>query len=78
MYLIFSDFFYLADWLPPALRSVALCQPYTQAFEMIRAGVFGTTIATCYDPAYTTFVHAVLTLFGLWQMREAGRYIVIE
>jgi capsular polysaccharide transport system permease protein len=78
MYLIFSGFFYLADWLPPALRSVALYQPYTQAFEMIRAGVFGTTITTYYDPAYTTLVLAILTLIGLWVMRDARRYIVIE
>jgi len=78
MYLIFSGFFYLADWLPPSLRTVALYQPYTQAYEMIRAGVFGATITTYGDPAYTTFVLAILTLFGLWLMRDARRYIVIE
>ena len=78
MYLIFSGFFYLADWLPPSLRTVALYQPYTQAYEMIRAGVFGATITTYGDPAYTTFVLAILTLFGLWLMREARKYIVLE
>ncbi|HYP36018.1 MAG TPA: ABC transporter permease [Stellaceae bacterium] len=78
MYMIFSGFFYLADWLPPALRSVALCQPYTQSYEMIRAGVFGTTITTYGDPAYTTLVLAILTLFGLWLMRESRKYVVIE
>jgi capsular polysaccharide transport system permease protein len=76
--MIFSGFFYLAEWLPPALRTVALCQPYTQAYEMIRAGVFGTTITTHGDPAYTTFILAGLTLFGLWMMREARKYVVIE
>jgi len=50
--------FYLADWLPPSLRNVALYQPYTQAYEMIRGGVFGTTITTYGDPAYTTFALA--------------------
>jgi len=78
MSLIFSGFFYLADWLPPSLRTVALYQPYTQAYEMIRAGVFGATITTYGDPAYTTFVLAILTLFGLWLMREARKYIVLE
>jgi capsular polysaccharide transport system permease protein len=78
MYLMFSGFFYLADWLPPALRTVALYQPYTQAYEMIRAGVFGATITTYGDPAYTTLVLASLTLFGLWQMREVRKYVVIE
>ena len=78
MYMIFSGFFYLADWLPPALRTVALYQPYTQAYEMIRGGVFGSTITTYGDPAYTTFILAILTLFGLWQLREARKYVVIE
>jgi len=78
IYMMLSGFFYLADWLPPALRNVALYQPYTQAYEMIRAGVFGTTITTYGDPAYTTFVLAILTLFGLWLMREARKYLVIE
>jgi capsular polysaccharide transport system permease protein len=78
LYLMFSGFFYLADWLPPWLRNLALYQPYTQAYEMIRAGVFGTTITTYHNPAYTTFVLAILTLFGLWLMRQARKYIVIE
>jgi capsular polysaccharide transport system permease protein len=42
LYMMFSGFFYLADWLPPSVRKVALYQPYTQAYEMIRGGVFGT------------------------------------
>lgn len=78
MYLVFSGFFYLADWLPPALRNVALYQPYTQAYEMIRGGVFGSVIKTYGDPAYTAFTLAVLTLIGLWLMREGRKYVVIE
>jgi len=78
LYMMFSGFFFLADWLPPSLRYVALLQPYTQAYEIIRAGVFGTTITTYGDPAYTTFALAALTLIGLWLMREARQYIVIE
>jgi len=78
LYTMFSGFFYLADWLPSSLRNVALYQPYTQSYEMIRAGVFGTTITTYGDPAYTTFALAILTLFGLWLMREVRKYVVIE
>ena len=58
LYRMFSGFFYLADWLPPSLRNVALYQPYTQAYEIIRHGVFGTTITTYGDPAYITFALA--------------------
>jgi capsular polysaccharide transport system permease protein len=78
MYLVFSGFFYLADWLPPALRNVALCQPYTQAYEMIRAGVFGDVIKTYGDPGYTAFILGILTLIGLWVMREGRKYVVVE
>jgi capsular polysaccharide transport system permease protein len=78
MYMIFSGFFYLADWLPPQVRTVALYQPYTQAYEMIRAGIFGNTIKTYGDPMYTTGVLAVLTLFGLWELRKGRRYVVAE
>jgi capsular polysaccharide transport system permease protein len=77
-YMIYSGFFWLADWLPPGLRTVALYQPYTQAYEMIRAGVFGTTIKTYGDPMYTACVLAVMTLFGLWLLREGRRYVVVE
>jgi capsular polysaccharide transport system permease protein len=78
LYMMFGGFPYLADWLPPTLRNVALYQPNLQAYEMIRAGVFGTTITTYGDPGYTTFALAVLTLLGLWLMREARQYILIE
>ena len=78
LFMMFSGFFFLADWLPPSLRNIALDQPYTQAYEMIRGGVFGATITTYGDPAYTTFALAILTLFGLWLMRESRKYVVIE
>lgn len=78
MYMMFSGFFYLADWLPTGVRNVALYQPYTQAYEMIRAGVFGTTVKTYGDPLYTACVLAVLTLLGLWLLQEGRRYVVAE
>jgi hypothetical protein len=45
---------------------------------MIRAGVFGSTVKTYGDPMYTTYVLAVLTLLGLWLLREGRRYVVAE
>jgi capsular polysaccharide transport system permease protein len=78
LFIMFSGFFYLADWLPPAVRNAALYQPYTQAYEMIRAGVFGNTIRTYGDPGYTAFALAIFTLFGLWLMREGRKHVVIE
>jgi hypothetical protein len=45
---------------------------------MIHCSVFGTTITTYADPEYTTFARTILTLFGLWLMREGHKYVVIE
>jgi capsular polysaccharide transport system permease protein len=78
LYIFFSGFFYMAAWLPPALRNVALYQPYLQAYEMIRAGMFGPAVKTYGDPAYETFILAVLTLIGLLIMRDSRKYVVAE
>jgi capsular polysaccharide transport system permease protein len=77
-YLFFSGFFYLADWLPPKLREIALYQPSLQAYEMIRAGMFGNAVKTYGSPGYTTFVLAVLSIIGLWALRDGRRFIVFE
>jgi len=78
LYMFFSGFFYLAVWLPPALRNWAVLMPSLQAYEMIRAGMFGATVRTYGDPAYETAALAVLTLIGLLFMREARKYVVAE
>jgi len=65
--------------VPPARTSQHRIVPtHTQSYEMPRAWVFGATIRTYSDPAYTTFALAVLTLFGMWLMRESRKYVVIE
>jgi capsular polysaccharide transport system permease protein len=78
LYIFFSGFFLMAAWLSPALRNVALYQPSLQAYEMIRGGMFGAAVKTYGDPAYDTFILAVLTLIGLLVMRESRKYIVAE
>jgi capsular polysaccharide transport system permease protein len=78
LYMFFSGFFYLAAWLPPALRDWALYMPSLQAFEMMRAGMFGAEVRTYGDAIYDTFALAVLTLFGLLIMRESRKYVVAE
>ena len=76
-YMFFSGFFFLADWLPSKLREIALYQPSLQAYEMIRAGMFGNIVRTYGDPGYTAFCLGILTLIGLWAMREARRHVVL-
>jgi capsular polysaccharide transport system permease protein len=79
MYMPLSGFFYLAAWLPTPLRHVALTvMPSLHCYEMIRAGMFGTSIETYYDTTYLTFVLAGLTVLGLWLMRDVRRYVQLE
>jgi capsular polysaccharide transport system permease protein len=78
MYMAVSGFFYLAAWLPPAVRGWALLQPSLQSYELLRAGLFGNTVRTYGDPAYLSLVCAVLTLIGLVLVREARKYVVAE
>jgi capsular polysaccharide transport system permease protein len=78
LYIFFSGFFVMAAWLPERLRGWALFQPSLQAYEMIRAGMFGNAVKTYGDPAYTSLVLAVLTGIGLLLMRESRKYVVAE
>jgi hypothetical protein len=40
--------------------------------------MFGNVIKTYGDPAYETFILAVLTLIGLLIMRDSRKYVVAE
>ena len=78
LYMFFSGFFYLAAWLPEGVRGWALLQPSLQAYELIRAGMFGNVVRTYGDPGYISLALAVLTLIGLLLMRESRKYVVAE
>jgi capsular polysaccharide transport system permease protein len=77
-YLFYSGFFYMADWLPPKLREIALYQPSLQAYEMMRQGMLGSSVRTYASPAYTALVLAILTVIGLWAMRDARKHVVLN
>ncbi len=78
LYIFFGGVFYMAAWLPESLRGWALLQPSVQAYELIRAGMFGSVVRTYGDPAYETTILAVLTLIGLLLMRDARKYVIAE
>lgn len=77
-YLFYSGFFFMAAWLPPGLRNIALYQPSLQAYEMIRHGLLGNQVQTYEDIGYTSFVLGVLTVFGLLLMRTGRRYVIVD
>jgi capsular polysaccharide transport system permease protein len=79
MYLPVCGFFYLAQWLPAKLREVALTVvPPLHAYEMIRGGLFGDHIEAFYDISYLSWLLAILTVTGLWLLRDVRRHIVFE
>ena len=79
LYMPISGFFYLAEWLPVAVRNVALSVlPSVHAYEMIRGGLFGGRVQVFYDIGYVSVYLAVLTLFGLWLVRDVRRYVEFE
>jgi len=79
MYLPVCGFFYMAAWLPQSWREVALTvMPSLHAYEMIRSGLFGDRIEAFYDISYLTWILAIVTIIGLWLMRDVRRYVILE
>jgi capsular polysaccharide transport system permease protein len=79
MYMIVCGFMFLAAWLPPSVRQVALVlDPPLHAYEMIRSGLFGSQMQAYYDIPYLSWILAILTLIGLWLMRDVRKHLVLE
>jgi capsular polysaccharide transport system permease protein len=79
MYLPICGFLFLADWLPTAIRNVALTvMPSLHSYEMIRAGLLGNQIQTHYSIPYVSFVLAGLTLIGLSVVRGVRKHLEID
>jgi capsular polysaccharide transport system permease protein len=79
MYMAVCGFMFLAQWLPTWLQKIALTvDPPLHAYEMIRGGLFGNRIQAMYDIPYLTWILAIITLIGLWLMRDARKHLILE
>lgn len=76
-YLLFplSGAAFMVDWLPPALQQTVLLLPMVHGVEMVREGYFGNVVRTHYDVAYMASVNLVLTLVGLFILRDAANRV---
>lgn len=74
-YLLFplSGAAFMVDWLPTAAQEVVLMLPMVHGVEMVREGYFGSHVRTHYDIGYMALCCSVLTLVGLFLVRDAGR-----
>ena len=73
-YLLFplSGAAFMVEWLPAAGQEVVLLLPMVHGVELIRDGYFGSHIRTHYDIAYMAACCLVLTLIGMFLVRDAG------
>jgi ABC-type polysaccharide/polyol phosphate export permease len=79
-YILFplSGVAFLVDALPPAAQEVILLLPMVHGLELLRDGYFGSAFHAHYDMAYMATFCAVLTLFGLAQVRDISRKGVLD
>jgi capsular polysaccharide transport system permease protein len=52
--------------------------PSVHSYEMIRAGMFGSRIETFYSMPYLSSILAVMTLIGLWLVKDVRQYLEFE
>ncbi len=76
-YLLFpiSGAAFMVDWLPTSFQHLVLLLPMVHGVELLRDGYFGDTVHTHYSVFYMAACCLVLTLCGLYLVREAGRRV---
>lgn len=65
-----SGAIFMVHWLPEAAQDAVLWLPMVHGVEMIRHGYFGDLVPTCESPMYFATCNLVMTLIGLWMVRE--------
>jgi capsular polysaccharide transport system permease protein len=76
-YLLFplSGAAFMVTWLPVSMQKVVLLLPMVHGVEMLREGYFGNVVLTHYDVRYMASCCLVLTLAGLYLVRQATRRV---
>lgn len=79
-YLLFplSGAAFLISALPTQAQELVLYLPMVHGVEYLREGYFGSQIVAHYDLGYMALCNAVLTFFGLFEVRKLGRVLVPE
>ena len=71
-------FFYMVDWLPDRAQKLALYLPSVNAYELVRAGQFGSDVRAHYNLGYVTFVCLGMIAVGMIASNRVRHHIVIE
>ena len=70
-----SAVFFLVDWVPSWAQHLLLLNPAVHCYEMFRAGFFGPSVTTHYDPWYIAAWASGLTLAGIGVTYRARDHI---
>jgi capsular polysaccharide transport system permease protein len=76
-YLLFplSGAAFMVEWMPKKFQELLLYLPMVHGVELLRHGYFGSVVRTHYDIGYMAECCLVLTLCGLYVVREASRRV---
>ena len=76
-YLLFplSGAAFMLDWLPVGMQKFLMLLPMVHGVEMLRAGYFGNVVPTHYDVGYMASCCLVMSLGGLYLVRQASRRV---
>ena len=76
-YLLFplSGAAFMVDWLSPALQQIVLLLPMVHGVEMLREGYFGNSVNTHYDIGYMSICCLLLSLVGIYLVRDAAKKV---
>jgi capsular polysaccharide transport system permease protein len=76
-YLLFpmSGAAFMVDWLPVNMQKFVLLLPMVHGTEMVREGYFGNVVHTHFAIDYMAECCLILTLAGLYLVREASRRV---
>lgn len=76
-YLLFplSGAAFMVDWLPPAFQEIVLLLPMVHGLEIVRGGYFGNAVKTYFSVGYMSGMCLVLTLIGLFLVRDAQQKV---
>lgn len=73
-----SGTFYMVHWLPYAAREAILWMPPVNGVEMIRGGYFGPAVPTYFDISYLIYVNSILTVLGLYFIKDVRQFVEVE
>jgi len=76
-YLLFplSGAAFMLDWLPVGMQKFLMLLPMVHGVEMLREGYFGDVVPTHYDVGYMASCCLVMSLAGLYLVRQASRRV---